>query len=130
MTRCVEYTELESRCFIPGELFTVDISIIADPGETPYAASDDYTMRFDWFDADDETYTKEGTPAIAAVALTPPAAPDGGVRLTLVVPSTVTALWPVTGYRGVCRVQRGAGASTETLAAFDMKLSDFAKNLG
>lgn len=127
MTRCVEYTELETRCYIPDELFTVDVTILADPGETPYAASDDYTVRFDWLDVDDETYTKTTTPAITATDIPDG---DGGLRLTLVVPAAVTALWPTTGVRGVCRIMQGTAAAVETLCAFDMKLSEFAKNLG
>ena len=127
MTRCVEYTELETRCYIPGELFTVDVSILADPGETPYAAAGAYTVRFDWLDVDDEVYTKTTTPAVAATDIT---GTDTGLRLTLVVTADITELWPVTGCRGVCRIMRGLGVAVETLCAFDMKLSEFAKNLG
>jgi len=127
MTRRIEYTELETRSYIPDELFMVSVSAHSDPGETPYDPALDYTIRFDWFDKDDEVYTKTTTPAVTATALT---GPDTGITWTLPVPASITALWPITGCRGVCRIQSGAGETAETMCAFDMVLSDFAKNLG
>ena len=127
MTRCLDFIELETRCYIPDEVFTVDVTVLADDGETPYAASAEYTVRFDWYAKDDEVYDKTTVPVLTAVDVT---GDDLGLRITVVVPAVITAAWPTSGCRGVCRVMSGAGAAAETLCAFDMKLSEFAKNLG
>ena len=125
MVNVIEYPQLNTVTYIPGEPFTAEASFLADEGDTPFSPDDPYTIRFDWRrnDAGAE-YTTETETAVIA---TPRDDTDhGGIRLTLVVSSADTEGWPINTKFGVCRIMSGIGESAATIAVGEIRPSRFA----
>lgn len=120
----IDFPRLETVAYIPGEAFTVDVSFIADDGEQEYLVADGYIVKLNWpGDGNEQVF-------VAELSVIPLTGDDRGVRVTLVVPASVTEFWPFDIKYGTLRILRGVGSLAQTIAGGEIRPSRLARNVG
>ena len=121
--RLIDFPCLPTMAYIPGEAFPLDISFVANEGETEYTPDDGYEARFNFPGDNNEMVV----PAAQVTALV---APDRGVRVTVIVPAVGTAQWPFDVRRGTWRIVRGTGDAAFTIGGGELRPSRLSRNVG